>query len=192
MKLYFLFIIILTTGFTVNPKQDIQAGTTYLIQESLNLNAGEMANWSAELDTRHTYSFSWSSVEYADLICFDSFNFDRYYDYFHGGPETSIVYLSDFSAIYKKSLTKSSFNLLMNETLYFAVENSDFWDGGAPEVAVTQINISLSYYTADPTPTSTTTTNEFGLNGLISLLFIIPIVVVIWRKRREKMKLFAT
>lgn len=182
MKLQFLFIILITAGFFINPKQDIQAGTTYLIQETVDLYAGEMVNWSADLDTRHTYDFSWSSAEYADLICFDSFNFDRYYDYFHGGSQTAIVYIGDFSAIYKKSLTKSGFRMLMNESLYFAVENADFWENGAPEVAVTQINISLSYSWADPT-TSDTPTDGFGLNGIISILLIITIAVVRRKKR---------
>ncbi|NHJ05979.1 MAG: hypothetical protein EAX90_14220 [Candidatus Heimdallarchaeota archaeon] len=183
MKLHILFIVIIVTGFCVNPNLNVRAGTTYLFQETVNLSAGDMVYWSADLVTSRTYDFSWSSEEYADLICFDSFNFDRYEAYFNGGPETSIVYISDFSAIYSKSLTKSSFNILTNKTLYFAVENADFWENGAPEVPVTQINISLSYSWSDPITTSDTTTNEFGLNGLFSILIVITFAVI--RKKKK-------
>jgi len=183
MKIHFLFTIIIIAGFCVTPKPNVQAGTTYLIQETINLSAGEMQYWSADLETGYTYDFSWSSEEYADLICFDTFNFDRYNAYFNGGPETAIVYISDFSAINKKTLTKSSFNLFSNQTLYFAVENADFWENGAPEVPVTQINISLSYSWSDPITTTDTTTNEFDLNGLFSILLVIPIAVI--RKKRK-------
>ncbi len=184
MKKILVFILLAITVFGINSIIQIQSGTTVVFQESYDLIGGDMDYWKADLIERKDYYFSWSSEYNADLLCLDSFNFDRYNSGFVGDYQVTIVYISQLSKINGKSLSYS-FSLQSNTTYYFAVENSDYLDIGAPEVAVTEINISLSYSWTDPTTNGEdTTTNGTNLN-FVSLTILILIMAHIRRKHKK-------
>ncbi len=179
---------------TINVRTEVQAGRTVKFEEVLDLSAGDMAWWTANL-TRHKlsssgYDFYWTSEFPADLICLDTYNFKKYNNSFNAGtPLQGVVYYGELSAIYKTSFTKTGFRLMADQTLYFAVENADYFPNGAPEVPVTEINISLSYSWQDSTTTTDTTTETTDLSMaviLVSVLFLT--IAFVAKKKRDKRK----